>query len=476
MDALTSLQQAREWLQQGQVDPAHQMLQSLRRQFESAEPAQEVQLELWRGLLSVAQALSDGTMVQELVPRLLQLGREMFDFDSEQMGSLLHQAGQALAATGAGADAETFFTQAFRRLPEGRTLAKHRYAQELGFFYALYGFHDFAMRWVGEASAAASELGPADRVLAARSMAVLLDVTDKSLEAQSLRQQAMALNPGEGQGWLLVDQARSHRRLGWASKAEPLYREALPQLPAGEQPRIWRELALTLLSRRDLAGAEAALEAGLAVAQPVSFEAQLLRAEQARLHQFQGRFAEAETILLEVLASWDERYQPHHPICLRLREPLIELCILRRDFVAALDRARKLLQIVADRYGSGHAGIARALYWMAQVFNFEGYREGAKQALEQADLIWEDWVDLWEVERAQIFFGLGLIFADEMEFYRAEDEVRRACEMVEQGCSPNVVVLGHFLAGLSDIHRVTGRDRQSQEAAERSQELIRPKR
>jgi tetratricopeptide (TPR) repeat protein len=474
MDASSSFRQAREWLQSGQIEPAHEMLQSLRRQFEGSEPSRELQLELWRGLLTVAQALSDGTMVQEVVPKLLQLGREMFEFESQQMGSLLHQAGQALAATGAGGDAETFFTQAYRRLPSA-TLAKHRYAQELGFFYALYGHHEFALRWVSEASLSAAELGPAERVLAARSAAAILDVTEKSLEAQAVRQQAMTVDPEESRGWLLVDQARGQRRLGWASKAEALYREALQHLPLAEQPRIWRELALTLLSRRDLAGADAALEAGLAVAQPVSFLGQLLRAEQARLYQFQGRFGDAERILLEVLASWEERYQAHHPICLRLREPLIELCILRRDFVAAMDRARKLLQIVADRYGSAHAGIARALFWMAQVFNYEGNRDGAKQALEQADIIWEDWVDLWEVERAQILFGLGLIFADELEFYRAEDEVRRACEMVEQGCSSKAVVLGHFLAGLSDIHRVTGRDRQSQEAAERSQELIRPK-
>jgi tetratricopeptide (TPR) repeat protein len=278
------------------------------------------------------------------------------------------------------------------------------------------------------------------------------------------------------QGWLLLDQARSQRRLGWAGKAADLYRAALPLLPEGERARIYRELALTLLSRRDLAGAAAALQEGLSLTDATSFAAALLRAEQARLAQFEGRFAEVEPALLEVLSSWEERYQPYHPLCLRLREVLVELCILRRDWATGLQRARQLVVLANQDPTCCAPRVARGLYWMAMVWLYQGDRESAKQALYQAQLLWDSWLDLWDVERAQIGYGSGLVTMDEMEFYKAEDYVRKACDMVEQGFSEQSVALGFFFTGLAEIHKVTGRERQAQEVSQRAQELLRPKR
>jgi hypothetical protein len=51
---------------------------------------------------------------------------------------------------------------------------------------------------------------------------------------------------------------------------------------------------------------------------------------------------------------------------------------------------------------------------MSQVWVHEGERENAKQALTQAQMIWDEWADFAEVERALIHFGLGLIQADEL--------------------------------------------------------------
>jgi tetratricopeptide (TPR) repeat protein len=113
---------------------------------------------------------------------------------------------------------------------------------------------------------------------------------------------------------------------------------------------------------------------------------------------------------------------------------------------------------------------------MAQVWSHQGRREEAKQALTQARMIWDEWNEPCEIELAQVHFGQGLILVEELEFYKAEDEIRKACEIVEQGAGEQSPALGIFLAGLSEVHRVTGRDRQSQEAAQKSQELLRPKR
>lgn len=473
MQIEASLAQARQWFSEGLFAQAQEMLESLRRQFEQAAPAPALVLDMWRGLLTVAQARSDDRAVQEAVPKLLQAGREQFDFDSEQMGALLHHAGQALAAIGAGSDAETFFTQAYRRLPE-TPQAKFDYACQLAYFYASYNHLDHALRWGKDAQARASN--STQKMLAERCVAALLDAQGKSLEAAGFRQQAQNTLSDQNPAWLLVDQARGQRRLGLASRADSLYREAVRLLPDGDKARIYRELALNLLSRRDLAGAEAALVEGIQWVNPVSFEGQLLRAEQARLWQYQGRFNEAEQVIVEVLASWTERFLAHHPLCLRLREVLVELAILRRDYLQGLQKASEILQTASAAYGSEHPSVARALYWMSQVWVHEGERENAKQALTQAQMIWDEWADFAEVERALIHFGLGLIQADELEFYKAEEEVRKACELVEQrSLGENATVLGHFLAALGDIHRVTGRDRQSQEAAQRSQELLRPR-
>jgi hypothetical protein len=473
MQIEASLAQARQWFAEGLFAQAQEMLESLQRQFEQETPALPLVLDLWRGLLAVAQARSDARAIQQAVSKLLQAGREQFDFDSEQMGALLHHAGQALAAIGAGSDAETFFTQAYRRLPD-TPQAKFDYACQLAYFYASYNHLDYAMRWAREAQGRAAD--SAQKMLAERCVAALLDAQGKSLEAAGFRQQVQNTLSDQNPAWLLVDQARGQRRLGLASRADGLYREAVRLLPDGDKARIYRELALNLLSRRDLAGAETALLEGMQWVNPVSFEGQLLRAEQARLWQYQGRFAEAEQVILEVLATWNERFLTHHPLCLRLREVLIELAILRRDYLQALEKAGDLLKSMASAYGSEHPGVARALYWMAQVWMHEGEREKAKQALIQAQMIWDEWADISDVERALIHFGLGLIQADELEFYKAEEELRRACELIEQrGLGENATVLGHFLASLGDIHRITGRDRQSQEAAQRSQELLRPR-
>ena len=468
MDVQQSLSQARQWLAQGLLSEAQEMLDSLRRQFEQEEsPSPAGVAELWRGMLALAEARRDAAAVQDAVPRMLQAGRQVHEFDSEAMGSLLHAAAQALASVGAGADAETFFTQAYRRLPEGDAV-RFEYALRLAFFYASYGHLDHAIRWAQDAVGRAT---PDNLERAQRSLANLLDARGKSLEAQKIRQEMVTRDP-----WILVEQARSQRRLGWASKAEPLYREALKQLPASASTRIARELALTLLSRRDIGGAQAVLQEALQSGDPVSFEHQLVRLELARLGQFEGRFAETETVVQEVLASWGERYGAHHPLCLKLSEVLIELSILRRDFLPARVRCQQRLKLAAEHYGSDHPSVARALYWMSQVYSHKGERENAQQALHQAQLIWDLYDEPCEVERAQVHYGMGLNMADQMEFYRAEDEVRKACDLVEQGLGDHSPTLGLFLAGLSEIHRVTGRDRQSQEVAQRSQELLRPKR
>ena len=44
-------------------------------------------------------------------------------------------------------------------------------------------------------------------------------------------------------------------------------------------------------------------------------------------------------------------------------------------------------------YGGEHPCVARALYWMAQVWLYEGAREQAKVALTQAQMIWDEWAD-----------------------------------------------------------------------------------
>lgn len=474
MQIQESFQQARQWLSQGMLAQSQEMLDSLRREFEQQPPSPRDDLELWKGLLALAQARQDADAVHEAVPRLLQAGRQSFEFDSPQMGALLHEAAQALASIGSGSDAETFFTQAYRRLPED-SASRFGYSYRLAFFYASYGHISHALSWARDAVKHSLELGPEQKMLAQRCMASLLDAEGKSLEALGLRQQIQALT-GSTSPWISVDQARSQRRLGAASKAEGHYREALQALPVEERPRIYRELALTALSRRDLAGAEAALVEGLAGADPVSFEAQLLRLEQARLWQFQGRFPECQAVVAEILALWSERFKPQHPLCLKLHEVLIEINILQRDFLQALERCKKRLRLAADAYGSHHPSVARALYWMAQVWSHQGCREEAKQALTQAQMIWDEWNEPCEIERAQVHFGQGLILAEELEFYKAEDEIRKACDIVEQGAGDQSPALGTFLAGLSEVHRVTGRDRQSQEAAQKSQELLRPKR
>ena len=473
MQIEASLAQARQWYSEGLFAQAQEMLESLTRQFEQETPAPALALDAWRGLLAVAQARSDATTIQAAVPKVLQAGRELFDFDSEQMGALLHYAGQALAAIGSGSDAETFFTQAYRRLPD-TPAAKFEYACQLAYFYASYGHLDHAIRWGRDAQERAVDNG--QKMLAERCVAALLDAQGKSLEASGFRQLAQNALSDQNPAWLLVDQARSQRRLGLASRADALYREAVRLLPDGDKARIYRELALNLLSRRDLAGAEAALVEGMQWVNQVSFEGQLLRAEQARLWQYQGKFGEAEQVIGEVLAAWTERFLPHHPLCLRLRGVLIEMAILRRDYPAALQKASELLQSASASYGPEHPSVARALYWMGQVWMHEGERESAKQAFMQAQMIWEEWGDFSEVERAILYYGLGLIQADELEFYKAEEEIRKACELIEQrGLGEQAAVLGHFLASLSEIHRITGRDRQSQEAAQRSQELLRPR-
>ncbi|MBS2039558.1 hypothetical protein JST97_31515 [bacterium] len=473
MQAQASLKQAREWLSQGMFAEAWEMLLSLRREFEANPPDKPLLLDMWRGLLTLAQARSDARMVQEIVPKMLQAGREQFEFDSSQMGALLHHAGQALAAIGAGSDAETFFMQAYRRLPDEKK-PRHDYGLQLAYFYASYGHLDQALRWAKEAAGKSSS--PEELMLAHRAICCFYDAQGKSLEAAGLRQQGQASIPDQNPGWILIDQARSQRRLGLASRADALYREGLAHLPDGDKARIYREIALNLLSRRDLAGAEAALVEGAQWVNPVSFEAQLLRAEQARLWQFQGRFAETETVVQEILALWCERFSPHHPVCLRLREVLVEISILRRDWMQGIGRAEELLRISAGAYGSEHPCVARALYWMGQVWLYEGAREQAKQAFVQAQMIWDEWGDFSEVERALIHFGLGLIFADELEFYKAEDEMKKACDLIEQrGLGNQALVLGHLLSARGDICRVTGRDRQAQECGQRSQELLRPK-
>lgn len=476
MDVDSSFQQAREWLAQGLIAEAKEMLFSVRRQLESESAPPPQMLQLWRGLLAIGQYLNDGQLVQEMVPKLLQLGRDLLEFDSQAMGSLLHEAGKALACAGAGADAETFFMQAYRRLPQ-EPRVKFDYALRLTYFYATYGHPEHALRWAKDAVLKSASLPEADRILAQRAVASLTDHLGKSMDALGLRQAALNALTSVNPAYLMLDQARSQRRLGWASKAEPLYREALRLLPEKERPRLYRELALCQLSRRDLAGAESTLREGMQNCESVSFAHQLMRAEQARLWQYQGRFAEADTALQEILALWSERFQPHHPLCLRLREVQAELCILRRDFRAALARSQELLKTASEAYGCEHPSVARALYWMAQTWTYEGEREKARQALAQARAIWDSWEDVSDAERAQLHFALGLLRADELEFYLAEEELRKACDLVEQqGMGSEAALLGYIMGGLSEIHRITGRDRQSQEAAQRSQELLRPRR
>jgi len=473
MDFEASLKQARQWVSEGLLSQAQEMLDSLRRQSEEQPPAPALNLDLWRGILVVATQRCDAAQIQEAVPKLLQAGRALFEFDSEPMGALLHQAGQSLAAIGAGSDAETFLTQAYRRLPD-TPQAKFDYACQLVYFYAAYGFLEHALRWAKDAQGRAQD--SAQRMLIERAIACLYDALGKSAEAAGFRQQTQNTISDQNPAWLLVDQARSQRRMGLASRADGYYREAVRLLPDSDKARIYRELALNLLNRRDLAGAEAALVEGMQWVSAVSFEGQLLRAEQARLWQYQGRFGEAEPILQEVLSSWSERFQAHHPLCLRLREVLVEFEILRRNFGLALARAGEILQLASAAHGSEHPAVARALYWMALVFGYEGEREKARQALVQAQNIWEAWADSSELERALIHYGLGLIQAEELEFYRAEEELQKASLLIEQrGLGENASVRGHFLAALSDIHRITGRDRQSQEEAQRSQELLRPR-
>jgi len=473
MQIEASLAQARQWLSEGLISEAYEMLLSLRRQFEQEAPAAPLLLDMWRGLLTLAQARSDARLVQEVVPKMLQAGRDQFEFDSSQMGSLLHHAGQALAAIGAGADAETFFMQAYRRLPD-LPKARYDYGLQLAYFYASYGHIDQALRWAKDAAGKASN--PEELMLAHRAICCFYDAQGKSLEAAGLRQQGQTSMPDQSPGWLLIDQARSQRRLGLASRADALYREAVGHLPDSDKARVYREIALNLLSRRDLAGAEAALVEGMNWVNPVSFEGQLLRAEQARLWQFQGRFPDTEAVVQEILALWSERFAPHHPLCLRLREVLVELSILRRDWMQGLARAQDLLRVSSGAYGGEHPSVARALYWMAQVWLYEGTREHAKVALTQAQMIWEEWADFAEVERALIDFGMGLIFADELEFYKAEDEMKKSCDLIEQrGLGDQALVLGHLLSARGDICRITGRDRQAQDCLQRSQELLRPK-
>ena len=472
MDVKTTLQQARDWLAQGLLEEAEELLFSLRRQFELEEGDPKDTLEMWRGALAVAQARRDIRTTHDVVPRMIQAGRQIFEFDSEPMGHLMHQAGLALACVGSGADSEMFFQQALRRLGEDPAQRYH-YARGLTNFYSCYGHYEVALRWAREAASLATD--PVEQARAQRAVALLMDLLGKGLEALALRQQAMLHDP-EGRGWFLVDQARSQRRLGWASKAEPYYLEALEVLPPPERPRIFRELALTRLSRRDLTGAEQALEMGKQHCDTTAFEHHLLRAEQARLWQFQGRFAESDAVLAEVLASWGERYQPQHPLCLRVREVQIEQLILRRDFAAARERARQMLVLASSSHGENHPSVARALYWMAQTWIFEGERQPAQQVLQQANKIWEEFGDVDDLELGQIRYGLGLMQADDLEFYKAEDEIRQACDMLERSLGSETAALGHFLNGLSEVQRVTGRERQAQEAAQKAQELLRPRR
>lgn len=474
MQIQDSLLQARQWLAQGRLKECQEMLMSLRRQFEQTAPPPQDDLELWKGLLALAQARRDPVAVQEAIPKVLQAGRQVYDFDSTAMGSLMHQAAQALASVGSGSEAETFFTQAYRRLPEDVGV-RYRYALGLAFFYASYGHRPHAHSWARDAVKHSLELGPQEQLQAQRAAAALLDLEGKSLEAIALRQQAQVA-AGTPSPWVAIDQARSQRRLGWASKAEVHYREALELLPTEEKPRIFRELALTLLSRRDLAGAEACLSEGLALADPVAFEAQLLRLEQARLWQYQGRFPETKAVIEEVLALWGERFGVAHPLCLKLHEVLIELKILQRDFLGALEVCKKRLQLAAQTYGSHHPSVARALFWMAQVWNYQGARDEARQALRQAEMIWDEWNEPDEVERALVHYAQGLMLSQDLEFYKAEDEMRKACDILEHGMGEQCSALGYFLSGLSEVHKVTGRDRQSQEEAQRSQELLRPRR
>lgn len=472
MDIPSTLQQARDWLGQGLLEEAEELLFSLRRQFESEPGDPHQMLEMWRGALAVAQARRDIRTTHDVVPRMIQAGRQVFEFDSEPMGQLMHQAGLALACVGSGADSEMFFQQALRRLGDD-PVRRYGYARGLTNFYACYGHYEVALSWARQAVTLSTQ--PAEQVQAQRAVALLMDLLGKGLEALALRQQAMTQDPSS-RAWLLVDQARGQRRLGWASKAETYYLEALELLPGEEKPRMYRELALARLSRRDLAGAEEALQQGKAVCEATTFEHHLLRAEQARLWQFQGRFAESQAALGEVLASWGERFQPHHPLCLRLREVEVEQLILRRDFVVARERAREMLVLASGAFGCEHPSVARALYWMAQTFMYEGERQAAHQVLRQANKIWQDFGDVDDIEWAQIGFGMGLMQADDLEFYKAEDEIRQACDMVERSLGTESSALGHFFNGLSDVHRVTGRERQAQEMAQKAQELLRPRR
>lgn len=459
--------EARAALAAGRAEAALELLQAVRSEYDRQPTPAALQLEVWRGLLAVAHFQADAAAVQEAVQMTMQLGRELCAFDSQELGSILHQAALALASVGAGGDAETFFMQAFRRLPDDAR-AQFDYLCGVIRFYSLYGYVEYASRWSGRAR----ELAPDAESIQAleRMQALLMDAEGKGVQANTLRAQSPTTD-----AWKLLDQARSQRRLGWASKADPLFTAAMSDLPDSQRPLVARELALTRLSRRDVMGAQNALFEAEAELDPVTFEAQLLVAERARLLQFQGMFAEAEALWLEVIASWDERFGPGHPLTLRLRERLVELCILRRTYLPGIGRCKEMLKDAATRFGAGSLPVARALYWMALVWSASGNRDGMRQALKQAREIWDEQGDLWDVERAQVHYATGMLLADEMEFYRAEEEIRKAIDMTESCCGDKLALLGTFLNGLADIQKITGRDRGAQESAARAQELLRPK-
>jgi len=475
MQVQQSLEQAREWLAQGLLKECYEMLQSLEREFEQNKPEPSVQLDLYRGLLAVSLARGKSQDVNNYATRALQLGRELYDFESEVLGAILFESGNALADIGQGSEAETLLLQAYRRLPDDD--GQHDVdALHLAQFYSRYGHFQQSLLWAKDALGRSPALDSGRRFLAQRTVASLLDVLSKSLEAIEQRQQAIS-SSDENPAYAMLDQARSQRRLGWAGKAIALYRESLHILPGPEKARVWRELALTQLSRRDLEGAASSLEEGLKAASEVSFEWHLLKAEKARLYQFQGQFAEAEQAMAEVLAPLAERFQAHHPLVLRLLEVTIELALVRREFSLAQERARELLKTSSTAYGEDHPSVARALYWLGLLWGLQGQREAAQQAFFQAQLIWDAWDDLPDLERSLIHYAAALIQVDKLEFFKAEEQMELAVRLIEQqGLGENAQILGHLLNARADIHRVTGRDRQAQQSAERAQLLLQPRR
>jgi CHAT domain-containing protein/Flp pilus assembly protein TadD len=177
----------------------------------------------------------------------------------------------------------------------------------------------------------------------------------------------------------------------------------------------------------------------------------------AWLYDSQGRYEEAEPLILRVLDIWESELGANHPNTALSLNNLAGLYLDQGRYEEAEPLMLRALDIWESELGANHPNTALSLNNLALLYQSQGRYEEAEPLMLRALDIWESELGANHPNTATTLNNLALLYESQGRYEEAEPLILRALEIHEGELGANHPDTAQSLNNLAELYRVQGR-------------------